>query len=199
MELGPVQTDRSQLEYTRLLRQQEYLHEEVLQFGQEGAPKGRQRIVVGMQVARDEAERHRLIRGPLDLARTKHPGRIAIEQQAQQHLRGVGLSTAGPIPGIQSRQVKLGHAVYHEACQMVGGQTVAQTHCQLECLLVVHRFEGSFHTHQYTITDAGLLFSDKLLANRERLTSTLRQLGGGYYTFLEIILAMFSQNYHILR
>ena len=97
------------------------------------------------------------------LREPEHPGGIAIEQQAQQHLGGIGLSTACPIPGIQGRQVKLGHAVYHEAGQMVGGQTVAQPHRQIECLLVVHRFEGSTHVHQYTITDGGLLFSDKLL------------------------------------
>jgi len=119
--------------------------------------------VVGMQVARDEAERHRLIRGPLDLARTEYSGGIPIEQQAQQHFRGVGLSTSGSIPGIQGRQVKLGHAVYHEARQMVRGQTVAQPHRQIECLGVVHRFKCSTHAHQYTITDGGLLFSDKLL------------------------------------
>src|SRR5260370_14753245 len=48
---------------------------------------------------------------------------------------------------------------------MVGGQTVAQPHRQIECPGVVHRFECSFHAHQYTITDGGLLFSDKLLAD----------------------------------
>src|SRR3989442_15716817 len=47
---------------------------------------------------------------------------------------------------------------------MVGGQTVAQSHRQIECLVVVHGFEGSFHAHQYTITDGQCLFlSDKLL------------------------------------
>ncbi len=120
--------------------------------------------MVGMQVARDEAERHRLIRGALDLTRAEHPGGIAIEQQAQQHFRGVGLSTACPIPGIQRRQVKLGHAVYHEARQMVGGQTVAQAHRQVERLIIVHCFEGSTHAYQYTMTDERyLLLSDKLL------------------------------------
>src|SRR5712692_6823398 len=74
MQLGPVQTDCAQFQHTRLLRQQEYLHEQVLQFGQEGAPKRGQRIVVGMLVARDKAERHRLIGGALDLARTEYPG-----------------------------------------------------------------------------------------------------------------------------
>ncbi len=47
---------------------------------------------------------------------------------------------------------------------MLGGQTVAQPHRQIECLVVVHGFEGSFHAHQYTITDGECPFlSDKLL------------------------------------
>jgi nitrite reductase/ring-hydroxylating ferredoxin subunit len=47
---------------------------------------------------------------------------------------------------------------------MVRGQTVAQAHCQIERLLVVHRFECSFHAYQYTMTDGECLFlSDKLL------------------------------------
>src|SRR6266702_5856485 len=130
-----------------------------------------------MQIARDEAERHRLIRGALDLTRAEHPGGIPIEQQAQQHFGGVWFSTACPIPGIQGRQVKLGHAVYHEARQMVRGQTVAQPHRQIECLVVVHRFEGSTHVHQYTITDGGLLFSDKLLEKSiEQRKQTIRNL-----------------------
>ncbi len=164
MDLGPVQTDRPQLQHTRLLGQQQDLDEEVLQLGQEGAPKRGQRIMIGMQVARNKAERHRLIGGPLDLTRTEDSGGIAIEQQAQQHLGGVRFPTAGPIVGIQGRQVKLSHAVHDEARQMVGGQTVAQPHRQIECLIVVHRFECSFHAHQYTITDGECLFlSDKLL------------------------------------
>ncbi len=121
--------------------------------------------MVGMQVACDKAEWHRLIGGALDLTRTEHPGGIAIEQQAQQDLGSVRFPTAGSIVGIQRRQVKLSHAVHDEACQMVGGQTVAQPHGQIECLVVVHRFEGSFHAHQYTITDGECPFlSDKLLA-----------------------------------
>src|SRR5947209_3411157 len=106
-----------------------------------------------MQVACDEAERHRLIGGTLNLACTEHSGGIAIEQQAQQHFGGVGFSTACPIVGIQRREVKLGHTVYHEAGQMVGGQTVAQAHCQIERLVIVHRFECSTHVYQYTMTD----------------------------------------------
>src|SRR5947209_12631981 len=74
-----------------------------------------QGIVVGMQVAGDETKRHRLIRGSLNLARAEHASGIAIEQQAQQHFGSVGFPTACPISGIQRREVKLGHTVYHEA------------------------------------------------------------------------------------
>lgn len=47
---------------------------------------------------------------------------------------------------------------------MAGGQTVAQAHRQIERLIVVHRFEGSTHAHQYTISDS-LFLSDKLLGD----------------------------------
>ncbi len=165
MDLGPVQTDRPQLQHARLLGEQQNLHKEVLQLGQEGAPKRGQRIVVGVQVARDKAERHRLIRGALDLTRTEYPGGIAIEQQAQQHFRGVGLSTACPIVGIQRRQVKLGHAVHDEAGQMVRRQTVTQAHCQIQCLVIVHGFKCSFHAYSLPLLTGArpLRLSDKLL------------------------------------
>jgi hypothetical protein len=39
----------------------------------------------------------------------------------------------------------LGHAVHHEAGQMVGWQTVAQPHRQIEYPVVVHLFEFSTH------------------------------------------------------
>src|SRR6266567_6106111 len=106
---------------------------------------------------------------------TPHPGGIAIQQQAQQDLGGVRFPTAGPIVGIQRREVKLSYAVPYEARQMVGGQTVAQAHPQIECLVVVHRFEGSFHAHQYTITDGECLFlSDKLLDTTSAILSQSR-------------------------
>jgi hypothetical protein len=77
MYLGPIETDRAKLQHARLLSEQEHLHEEVLQFGQKRAPKGGERIVIGMQIACDEAKWHRLIRGALNLTRAEHPGGIA--------------------------------------------------------------------------------------------------------------------------
>jgi hypothetical protein len=42
--------------------------------------------------------------------------------------------------GIQSREVKQAHAVYYEARQMLGRQTVAQAHRQIERPVVVYGF-----------------------------------------------------------
>jgi hypothetical protein len=89
------------------------------------------------------------------MPRTKYASRIAIQQQAQQHFGGVGFPTARPIMGIQSREVKQSYAIHDEAGQMVGRQTVAQPHRQIECLDVVHLFESSTHAQEYTITDSG--------------------------------------------
>src|SRR5205807_1448075 len=77
----------------------------------------------------------------------------------------------------------LSHAVHDEARQMVGGQTVAQPHRQIECLVVVHGFECSFHAHQYTITDGeGLFLSDKLLAKRENQSMRNVQLAWSWFS-----------------
>jgi len=127
------------------LCEQQHLHEELLQFGQEHAPKGGQRIVVGMPVACDETERHRLIRRTLNLTRAEHPGRIAIEQQAQQHFGGIRFPTAQPIMGVQGREVKLGHTIHHKARQMVGRQAIAQPHRQIERPVVVYGFKWCTH------------------------------------------------------
>src|SRR5438874_2319247 len=57
---------------------------------------------------------------------------------------------------------------------MLGGQTVAQPHRQIEGLVVVHGFECSFHAHQSTITDGECPFlSDKLLGAKHPDTATI--------------------------
>ena len=53
----------------------------------ESAAEGRDRVVVGMIVGRDEPECHRVIGRTLQLAARKHARRIAVNQKAQQHSR----------------------------------------------------------------------------------------------------------------
>ena len=83
MNLGSVKADVAQLEHPGHVGQQQHLHEQILQFGQERLAKGRQRVVIGVQVASDEAERHGLVGRAFQLARTEGSGGIAVEQQAR--------------------------------------------------------------------------------------------------------------------
>src|SRR5438874_2903565 len=91
--------------------------------------------------------------------------------------------------GIQSREVKQRHAVYHEAGQMLGRQTVAQPHRQIERLLVVHGFEGSTHAQQYTISDAGAASLRQTASHRFPTASKIR---GGVQISILLIAAVFT-------
>ncbi len=94
------------------------------------------------------AATHTSIRRPLDLARTEHAPRIPIKDQGEQHLGGVRLPAAPSIVGVEGREVEQGHAVHHEAGQMVGRQAVAQANGQVERCVIVHGFEASTHTYK---------------------------------------------------
>ncbi len=165
MDLGPIQADRAQRQYSHFLRQQQHLHEQPLEVRQEGGAEGRDGVVVGVPVARDVAERHRLVRGPLDLARTEHARRIPIEEQGEEPFGRIGLAAPRPIMGIERREIKQGHAIHHETGQMVGWQAVAQTDGQVERRLIVHGLECSTHASYCTTTHGteSPLLSDKLL------------------------------------
>jgi hypothetical protein len=56
MHFGPIQADRAKLQHSRHFRKQENLHKQIFQFWQERASKRRQRIVIGMRIACNEAE-----------------------------------------------------------------------------------------------------------------------------------------------
>ena len=146
VEFGPVQADGAQGQHARLCGQHKHLDEQRFERGQEGAPKGGQRIVVGVQVASNVAKRHRLVGRALDRARPEYAGGITIEQQAQQHRGGVGFPATGAILRLQQGAIKQVAAIHHEAGQVLGRQTLAQAHRQIKRRLVIHGFEGSTHT-----------------------------------------------------
>ena len=85
VDLRPVQSDRAHLQNAHLARQLKNLDEQLLDLLQEPPPKRRNRVVVGMIVGRDEPKRHRVVGRPLELPARKHPRRVAVNQQAQQH------------------------------------------------------------------------------------------------------------------
>ena len=147
VDLAAVEAERPQLQHSHHSGQQQDLHEEPVEVWQEGLAKARQRVVVRVQVAGDEAERRRVVSRPLELARAEHTRRVTVEDEPDQHLGRVGLTATRAIPGIDGRQVELGDRVNNKTRQVIGRQTVAQPHCHVESRLVVYRLECSVHTH----------------------------------------------------
>jgi len=85
VDLRAVQPDRAHLQNAHLARQLKDLDEQLLDLLQEPPPKRGDRVGVGMIVRRDEPKRHRIVGRPLDLPAREHPGRVTVNQQAQQH------------------------------------------------------------------------------------------------------------------
>ncbi len=146
VDFTAIKTDPAQLQDARQSSQQENLDEQALELRQKRLAEGGQGVVIGMEVARDEAEGHGFGRGALDLARTEHARGVAVEEQPQQNLRRVGLPTSPGVPSIHGLQIELGDGIHNEARQVVGWQAVPQPYRQIEGCLVVDCLKCSFHT-----------------------------------------------------
>ena len=109
--------------------------------------------MIGVQVAGNEAEGGRRIGRAFEFARGAGAGGVAIGQQTEADLRGVGYATSGTLAGINGREVKLGNHVDDAAGEVVRRQTVAQAHGLVEGGLVIDSFEGSTHVKSVTLTD----------------------------------------------
>ena len=67
VDLRAVQRHRPHLQNAHLPRQQQHLNEESFDLLKKAPPEGRDRVVVGMIVGRDEPERHGLLAAPVGL------------------------------------------------------------------------------------------------------------------------------------
>src|SRR5208282_2936306 len=82
-------------------------------------PERRDRVVVRMVVGRYEAERHRVIGRPFQLPARKHPRRIAINQNAEQHSGMIGCRARAAITAAHRPKVKPIDHLHNEARQML--------------------------------------------------------------------------------
>ena len=81
VDFGSVQTNVSQGQHTHFLGVQEDVHKKVFQCGQKGFTKVGQGVMIRMEAARKEVERHRLVGRPFNLAGTEGACSVAIKQQ----------------------------------------------------------------------------------------------------------------------
>ncbi len=136
-DLGAVQRDVAQLQALHLVCQHQDLHKQRLDLRQEAPPEVGDAVVVGLGIGRNEAKRHRIVAGALDLAARVHPGGVAVDQQAQQHRRVVCRAAASRVLPNQivevqlvdhfndkARQVILRQPFVHRWRQQVGGVSI---------------------------------------------------------------------------
>jgi hypothetical protein len=77
---GSIKTHIAQGQPPKFLGVQEKVHKEVVQFVQKGFAKVGHGVMVGMEAAREEVDRHRLVGRPFDLTGTESACGVAIKQ-----------------------------------------------------------------------------------------------------------------------
>ena len=102
-----------------LLRHAQNLHEQRAQLLEKPLAEVRNRIVVRMLVRRHVAQRHRVVRLPLQLAARKHPGRVSVEQQRHHHRRVKGVRPASAVRSRQLAQIQPLHDLDNKPRQMI--------------------------------------------------------------------------------
>ena len=90
----------------RISSRAKHLHEQPFDLLEKAPPKRRDRVVIGMVVCCDEAERHRIVRRTLQLPAGKHACGVAVNQNAQQQCWVIGRRSRAPIAPAHPRQVK---------------------------------------------------------------------------------------------
>jgi len=114
VDLGPIQCHRAQLQHTHLACHAQHLHEQRLDLLEKTPPERGNRVVIGMLIGGDEAQRHRIIGRPLQLAARKHAGGIAIDEDAQQQLGMVGCLPRSTIAAGHRPQIQLRDHLHNE-------------------------------------------------------------------------------------
>ena len=156
MHLAALQTEVPHLEYPGRLGHQQDLHKQFLDLGQKRLAEVGNRIMIGMQSARDETKGNAFISRLLDLARTEHTGGISIEQQPQQNFRCSRFPAHRRILPIDPAQVKLGNKIHHKARQVIRPQGVPQTNRLVQGFFVIGGLEFSAHAQSLPILGLSL-------------------------------------------
>ena len=124
VQLRAVQCQRAELEQLHRLGDEQHLHEQRLDLGEESLAERAQRVVIGVAVGRNVAKCQRLVGRRLDAPARIGPARIAVDEQREQHRRVIGRRACAAIGAGHARQVELIDNLDHEPRQMTLGQPV---------------------------------------------------------------------------
>ncbi len=118
VDLGAVQRHRAELQHPDLAGHAEHVNEQLLDLLEKTTAEIGNGVVVGMLIGGDEAERHRIIRGTLQLAAGEHARGVAVDDQPEQQrgmIRGLARSA---IAADHAPQIELLDDLDDEARQM---------------------------------------------------------------------------------
>ena len=146
VDFRAVEPDRPHVQHAHLARQQQHLNEQPLDLLEKSSPERRNRVMVGMIVSRNEAERHRVIGRPLQLAARKYARRIAVNQNAQKHSRMIRRGSRAAITAAHCAKVEPVDHLHHEARQMLLRQPLVNRRRQQEPGLPIDRAEVAHRT-----------------------------------------------------
>jgi len=146
VDFRAVEPDRPDFQHAHLARQQQNLNEQPLDLLEKSSPERRNRVMVGMIVGRNEAERHRVIGCPLQLAARKHARRITVNQNAQKHSRMIRRRSRAAITAAHRPKVEPLDHLHHEASQMLLRQPLLNRWRQQEPGLPINRAEVAHRT-----------------------------------------------------
>ena len=139
VDLRTVQRHRPHFQNAHLPRQLQHLNEQSFDLREKAPPEGRDRVVVGMIVGRDEPECHRVIGRTLQLAARKHARRIAVNQKAQQHSRMIRRRPGTAISAAHRAKIEPLDNLHDKSRQMFFGKPFVDRGRQQEPRLAIDR------------------------------------------------------------
>ena len=127
-------------------------------------------VMIRMEAARKQVERHRLVGRPCNLAGTEGACGGAIKQQTSKHFRCDGLATAWTRVGVDRTEVQVRDHVDDEACQMVRRETCTQRDGGIEGGFIIGgcEFSAPVPSARYISAYGQRVLSDRLLAGTLR-------------------------------
>ena len=181
VNLRAVQRHRPHLQNAHLPRQLQHLNEQSFDLLEKAAPEGRNRVVVGMIVGRDEPERHRVISRTLQLAARKHARRIAVNQKAQQHSRMIRRRPGTAITAAHRAKIEPVDNLHDKARQMFLGKPFVDRGRQQEPRLAIDRtkiaHQKSPATLRESMPDSSPIAGAALSVKSDRLLGASFPLG----------------------
>jgi hypothetical protein len=98
-------------------------------------------VVVGMLVGSDKAERYRIVSRPFQVAAGKHPGGVAVDDQAKKQLRVVGCLARAAVAAGHGPQVQSLDHVHNEPREVALRQPLVDRWRHQEVHVAVDRAE----------------------------------------------------------